>query len=233
VKPRLAAADRAAAVVAWRNLFAVFDAALRLLHPFMPFLTEELWHRLPQRAGARSIALEAYPAAHDAWRDPAAESQMAFLQEVITAARNARAELKLDPKKKVPAECYAADAALGHLLEENLGAVRQLATLSELRFAAAHLEAAGGVVRSTAQFDLRIQYGEAVDLAAELARLRKERDRLARDVDAKRARLADPAFRSRAPEQVVESLEATLHERETEFAKLAARLERLEKSGGN
>ena len=62
VKPAMADADREVALAAWRNLFAVFEAALRLLHPFMPFLTEEMWHRLPQRADARSIALERFPA---------------------------------------------------------------------------------------------------------------------------------------------------------------------------
>ncbi len=61
VKPDLQSTDKERAVVAWRNLFAVFEAALRLLHPFMPFLTEELWHQFPQRAGAKSIALERFP----------------------------------------------------------------------------------------------------------------------------------------------------------------------------
>src|SRR6267154_106189 len=60
VKPELLNADRDRAVAAWRNLFSAFDAALRLLHPFMPFLTEELWHQLPQRAGAKSIALDSF-----------------------------------------------------------------------------------------------------------------------------------------------------------------------------
>ncbi len=58
IKPDLLNPDRERAEVAWKNLFAVFDDALRLLHPFMPFLTEELWHQLPQRAGAKSIALQ-------------------------------------------------------------------------------------------------------------------------------------------------------------------------------
>ena len=61
VKPELNSADRAKAQATWKNLFAAFESALRLLHPFMPFLTEELWHQLPQRAGARSIALDRFP----------------------------------------------------------------------------------------------------------------------------------------------------------------------------
>ena len=69
VKPQLASADREIALAAWRNIFAVLEAALRLLHPVMPFLTEELWHRLPQRAGARSIALERFPARREEWMD--------------------------------------------------------------------------------------------------------------------------------------------------------------------
>ena len=69
--------------MAWRNLFAGFDAALRLLHPFMPFLTEELWHQLPQRAGAKSIALDSYPEALASWNDPEAIKEYGLVQEII------------------------------------------------------------------------------------------------------------------------------------------------------
>jgi valyl-tRNA synthetase len=68
VKPELQGPDRERAVTAWRNLFAAFDAALRLLHPFMPFLTEELWHQLPQPADAKSIALDKFPEAKAHWK---------------------------------------------------------------------------------------------------------------------------------------------------------------------
>jgi len=61
VKPELTSADRKKAQATWMNLFAAFERALRLLHPFMPFLTEELWHQLPQPSGARSIALDRFP----------------------------------------------------------------------------------------------------------------------------------------------------------------------------
>src|SRR4029077_6359816 len=75
IKPELTGANRERATIAWRNLFAAFEAALRLLHPVMPFLTEELWHQLPQRSGAKSIALEHYPEAPENWRNAAALQQ--------------------------------------------------------------------------------------------------------------------------------------------------------------
>ena len=83
VKPELQSADRERAVVAWKNLFAAFDAALRLLHPFMPFLTEELWHQLPQEANAKSIALDRFPEARADWKNAGA-GEVSLIQKVVT-----------------------------------------------------------------------------------------------------------------------------------------------------
>ncbi len=228
VKPQLASPDRAVAIAAWRNIFAALDAALRLLHPVMPFLTEELWHRLPQPEGARSIALDKFPELQASWTDTAADDSMAILQEIVVAARNIRAELKLDPKRKVPAELFATGPMRRNLVQENLDAILRLASLSELRIMAGHLDAAGGAVRSTAAFDLRIAYGEAIDKKAEVARLQKEIDRLAKDIESKQKRLADENFTSKAPEKVVAGLRATLAERQLEHTKLCDRLRQFE-----
>ena len=219
---------------AWRNLFATLEAALRLLHPFMPFLTEELWHRLPQHSpekdkNARSIALQPFPRPAPQWVDPDADQDVKLLQEVIVAARNIRAELKLDPKRRVAADFKAANPEIREVLEENRGLVLRLGMLSDLRFSEAKLEPTAGPVRSSPQFELQIAYGQTVDLGAELARLRKEKERLARDLDSKQSRLADESFRSRAPAEVVRQLETTFAERQTEFAKLTERLTQLEK----
>ncbi|MCL6480485.1 MAG: valine--tRNA ligase [Firmicutes bacterium] len=232
VKPALIpAADtpaaREAAVAQWRNLFAVFDCALRLLHPVMPFITEELWHRLPQRQNARSIALERFPTPPNSWRDAAAEVDFTLLQEIIAAARNLRAELKLEPKRKVAAEFSPATPDVQELVAANLEPVLRLAGLASLQVVTGPLATTPGVVRSTAQFDLRIAYSEAVDLAAERHRLDKELERLRRDIAAKRQRLADATFRARAPERVVRDLETALREREVEYRKLADRLAQL------
>jgi valyl-tRNA synthetase len=234
VKPAIAEADGNIAVPAWRNLFAVFDAALRLLHPFMPFLTEELWHRLPQHApekdkNARSIALQPFPRPAPQWSDPDAEEDVELLQEVIAAARNVRAELELDPKRRVAADLAPATAAVRDVLEENRALILRLAALSDLRLSDAKLEPTAGPVRSNAQFDLRIAYGEGAEVGAEVTRLRKEKDRLALDLKSKEKRLADETFRSRAPAEVVRQLEVTFAERQLEFDKLSERLAQLEK----
>jgi valyl-tRNA synthetase len=229
IKPALADANRDAALAAWRNLFAIFDAALRLLHPIMPFLTEELWHRLPQRAGARSIALERFPDPPASWRDAEAEEQVALLQELIVAARNVRAEMKIDPKRPVAADLSSPDAVVRSAVEQNRDAIVRLAILSDLRLSAQQVDSPNGAVRATARFDLRITHGETLDVPAELARLTKEKDRLERDIESKCARLSDETFRGKAPAKIVQQMEATLEQRRVELGKAIERLAHLEK----
>src|SRR5277367_3366501 len=232
VKPELQNADRERAVVAWRNLFAGFDAALRLLHPFMPFLTEELWHQLPQRAGGKSIALDAFPVVGAKWLNVSAEREVAFLQEVIGAVRNIRAEMKLDPKKKVEADVSVADAGLLAVAEANRDFLVRLALLSELRLTGEKLVAAGGAARSSAQFDVRIAFAaETVDVGAELVRLKKEIEGLEKAIAAKERQLGDETFLSRAPEKIVNGLKATLEQQKIELRKLVERRKELEGAG--
>lgn len=228
VKPQLASADRETAIAAWRNIFAMLEAALRLLHPVMPFLTEELWHRMPQSDGARSIAFERFPEAHADWADAAAEREMATLQEFIISVRNLRAEMKLDPKRKVAADLFTKDPAMRTLAVDNADPLHRLATLSALNISSDHLDSAGGAVRSTAQFDVRIAHGEGVDKPAEIAKLKKEIERLAKDIESKKTRLADETFLNKAPAKIVEDLRATLAGREVEHHKLLERIKQLE-----
>ena len=227
-KPQLASTNRDTAIAAYRNIFAMLEAALKLLHPVMPFLTEELWHKLPRKDLASSIALAPYPQARPAWNDPAAEREMSVLQEIVVAARNIRAEMKLDQKKTVGADFSTGDPAIRKLVEQNLEPLLRLATLSELSFSSSRLDPSGGAIRSSSQFDLRIAHGARVDKQAELTRLKKETDRLAKDIESKKNRLADQAFRQKAPPEIVRGIEATLAERQIEHQKLLERLAQLE-----
>ena len=227
VKPRLSDPDREVSLAAWRNIFAVLESALRLLHPVMPFLTEELWHKLPKHHASRSIALERFPEPRADWSDPTSEADMATLQEIIIAARNIRAEMKLDQKRKVAADFSTADPEIRKLVEQNLDPLLRLASLSALQISTGHLDSAGGSVRSTAQFDLRIAYGEGVDKQAEIAKLKKEIERLAKDIESKQKRLADEVFLSKAPGKIVDDLKTTLAARQIEHQKLLDRLKQL------
>jgi valyl-tRNA synthetase len=231
VKPELQSADRERAVVAWKNLFAIFDAALRLLHPLMPFLTEELWHQLPQAPGAKSIALQAFPAVANHWKNPQARESFASIQQVIGEFREIRAQMKLETRKKVPADFSASSTALRDLITRHRDGLQRLASLSDLKISAEHLPQDGGLLRSTAQFDARIaNVAEAADSALELPRLRKEIDRISKDIASKEKQLEDPTFRNRAPGKIILGMEATLQERRIELNKLSVRLAQLEKS---
>ena len=215
-------------MVAWKNLFAAFDTSLRLLHPFMPFLTEELWHQLPQRPGDKSIALQAFPAAPAKSSEQSRVNEFALVQDVIKELRNVRAEMKLDPKKKIAAEFYSYYEYIRATIQRNLDGILRLAILSNLKISANRLAQAGGTVRSTAQFDLRIAYSDTMDMEAELARVYKEIERLKNDIGSKEKQLADETFRSRAPEKIIRGMEATLEERRVELKKLQERLRQLE-----
>ncbi len=237
IKPSLSAGNLEDAVTAWRNLFAAFENALRLLHPFMPFLTEELWHRLPQNPAAEgmtaSIALERFPEPAFHWANPEAEEQTGLLQEIVAAARNIRAELKIEPKTRVPAEVFAADLEIRDTIERNRDMVERLALLAPLGILKEKPAADGGAIRATARFELRIAGPANSDVQADLARLRKEHERLLRDIEGKRSRLADEVFRRKAPPEVIQQMEARLSERRVELDKVAARLAQLGAAGAN
>ncbi len=228
VKPQLAASDREIALAAWRNIFAVLEAALRLLHPVMPFLTEELWHRLPQREGARSIALDRFPEPIKKWIDIDAEVEMALIKEIVAAARNIRAELKAEQKKKVNAYIYIGDPLVSAVANQNREAIKLLAVLSELFITNTPIDPVGFGFRAATNFDLKIPNEGAVDKQADIARVKRDIDRLTKDIASKTARLSDENFRNKAPKNIVIDLEAKLAEREAELNKLIENLTMLE-----
>ena len=227
VKPQLTDQDRDVAIAAWRNIFAAFDAALRLLHPIMPFLTEELWHRLPQPAGARSIALALYPEPRPEWRNEAAELSVARLQEIAIATRDARSESKLDPKKDFVAQIVPNDAAYRHLVQQYHAQLRT-STHAAYQIVSGPLSPISAAIRTTANFEVRVAHAEGIDKQTEIAKLKKEIDRVAKDIEAKKSRLADETFLSKAPPKIIDDLKATLASRIIEHQKLLDRMVQLE-----
>ena len=228
MKPRLAAENgaQAAARAAFANIVAVFEGALRLLHPFMPFITEEIWHAIYDgKPPAKSIALVEYPAADPVQRDLDAETEMAILQDLIVNVRNLRAELKVEPRQRVPIQVHAVDG-VRQMIEHNRGAVERLATVDNLEFVETSLAKAGGA-RATSRFEVRVVYEKKIDKAAERQRLQKELEGLEREMEGKRRQLGNDSFLQKAPPHVVEGLRKRLAELEVLREKASAALHAL------
>src|ERR1700678_4285567 len=181
IKPRLnfeEGADKTQARAACGNLVSLFDASLRLLHPVMPFITEEIWQAMYEgQPPLKSIALAGYPKADEKQFDLNAETEMAILQDLIVNVRNVRAELKVEPKLKVPIEVFAHEPTIRTMIEQNRGAVERLAHVEKIEFVDSSLARHPGA-RSTARFDVRIIYEKKIDMAAERELLAKELEKL-------------------------------------------------------
>ena len=153
------------------------------------------------------------------------------MQEIIIAARNIRAEMKLDPKAKLQPQLRGfVERGPRSTVENNFETIVRLGNVTSPLSSHAPFDSTKGVIRSTKDFELvHSPTTQTFDVQAELARLRKELDRLTKDIASKQSRLADETFRSRAPEHIVKGLETTLAERRTEFEKAGERLAQLER----
>ena len=182
----------------WRNLLSTFEKALRLMHPAMPFLTEELWQRLAKGATnqPRSIALAAYPAYKAEAHDAEAERQMALLQGIITTARNLRAEMKVDPKAQM-------EGTLSTAGEEKAVASAQLEAI--LKLANLKLTVTDG------HEGLKIKASEQ-QMEAQRNRLIKENEQLEKNIANHERQLGDEKFMAKAPAKVTDGMRTKLAE---------------------
>ncbi len=232
IKPRLnfeEGADMAAARVACANLVNLFEASLRLLHPVMPFITEEIWHAMYDgKPPLKSIALASYPAAEEKQIDLGAETEMAILQDLIVSVRNLRAELKVEPKVKVPIEVFAHEPEIRAMLEKNLEAVLldRPANVEKITFVESPLANLPGA-RSTSRFDVHAIYEKKIDVAAERARLTKELEKMEKQLASSQGRLGDEQFLKKAPAPVVEGLRKQTEEATILREKIVAKLKEL------
>jgi valyl-tRNA synthetase len=202
-------------------LLHVLESSLRLLHPVMPFLTEEIWQRLPH-AGA-TIALAPYPRAEAGRRDPEAEREVTLLMEVVGRVRNMRAELNIDPGKRVRLVFQSHLPEAGALVRRQSALLSNLARLEEVREVAG-LDAIGPAARAVAAgLDLALPVGDLLDLAGEEKRLERDIEKLRAERASHLRKLDNADFIGRARPEVVEKTRRIASE-------LGEKLERLERT---
>jgi valyl-tRNA synthetase len=202
----------------WRNTLAAFETALRLLHPAMPFLTEELWQRLATDRVTRpvSIAVALYPQYRQEVTDYAAEREIGILQEIVSMARTLRTEAKLDPKQELEGALYSRNSAL-EVAQRHAMAIQKLANV-KLAFKS---EAApkAPAMRSTVQFDLVLQVPKSQE-DTQRKRMEKEREQLVKNIANSERQLGDEVFLGKAPAKVVETIRQKLADYQAQLRKI-------------
>jgi valyl-tRNA synthetase len=221
----------AARAVTQRTLVEVLETTLRLLHPFMPFISEELWQRLPHTgdsvpAPARSIMIAPFPKASRKARDPEAERLMAPLLDVVSAIRTIRSESRISPAVELAVTVRPASPAVATSLVSSAGIIGGLARAA-ITVAADGARPASSAMATTPSGDVLVRLEGVVDFDAERQRLRKEIEKARKEIAFLEGKLGRPEFVERAPAEVVERERARLTEQRETERKLAASLAAL------
>lgn len=225
-KPDLTSDDPARKAMAQKVLWTALSEILVLLHPVMPFVTQEIWSNLPATPGD-DISRMPYPTSRPQCADADTEAAMSLLQESIVAVRNIRGELNIAPSKDLSVMVRPASEAHAATLAANEELIRRLARVTSLEVGAEVKPPKASASQVVQGGELFVPLAGAVDFDAELARLDKELAKATKDVEVVSRKLANKDFVAKAPKDVVEKEKeklATAQERQEKLAKLQERL---------
>jgi valyl-tRNA synthetase len=205
------------------TMYHVLETTLRVAHPMIPFITEEIWQRLPRREGDEaSIMISPWPRADAAIVDEAAERDMAVLQEIVSEIRRFRHDHQISPRQRI--DVVVAQGPAADLVARYAEEVKSIAVLSDVRTG----PRPDGWSRAMAgPTEIYLPLGELVDTGAERSRLEREIDDAGKLAERARSKLDNPRFAAGAPPEVVEKTRGQLAEHETRIEKLRAQLAEL------
>jgi len=214
-----------------QTLVQVLESALRLLHPIMPFITEEIWQRVAPLAGktGQTIMHEPYPVPNPKQVRIDASDEMRWTMAVITGVRNIRGEMNIAPGKPLPLLLQDGSAQDKGYLDANLPYLTALARAESVTWMKPGTDAPESATTLIGKMKLLIPLGSLIDKHAELERLGKEVDRIEKELSKAKTKLSNPDFVARAPKQVVdqehgrvEAFESALNDLRVQHAKVSA-----------
>ena len=206
-------------------LVEVLEKTLRLLHPVMPFVTEEIWQMLPHEG--ESIMIARFPTPDADKRDAAAEEQMARLMRVVTAVRTIRATYEVDRKRRLDATLVAKDPADRAFFAPHEAMIRHLALLTSFTMVAEAGDDAGTIRQPVDAAELRIPMAGLFDVGAETARLSREAEKIGTELRSLAKKLENPQFVDRAKPEVVREARERVQELQDRRVKIDATLREL------
>lgn len=215
-----------------KTLVSVLEAALRLLHPTMPFITEEIWRKISPLAGVEgpSIMVQPFPTASATTRDDEATREVDWIKSVVSGVRNIRGEMNLDPRRRLPVLIEGGTDDDLALIDQHRDLISELARLESI----VKLEGDDAPESATSligHMKVLVPLDSVVDRDAELQRLQKEIDRITKDLDRCRSKLDNASFVERAPKEVVDKERQRATELESALSEIRGKFDRFEKLG--
>ncbi len=205
-----------------RTLVRVLEVILRLAHPFMPFISEEIWQRIKGQAGVQgeTLMLQPWPVANESRIDAAAEGDIEWVKQLMLGVRQIRGEMKISMAKRIDIIVANASASDQRRLADFEPLLNKLAKLESVRVLAAGEEAPMSATTLVGDMEVLVPMAGLIDKDAELARLDKEIGRLEGEVKRVGGKLANEGFVAKAPAEVLEKERAKLTEAEQALAKM-------------
>ena len=209
-------------------LYKVLEKSLRMLHPFMPFITEEIWQKLPHEKEVLgdSIMIQAWPHIQKQIISKEAEDDMAILIELVSSIRNMRSIWNVEPQKAIEAMINVHDKEKEAFIGENSDFMKRLGRISELEVGriAKPKSSAVSIVRA---FEVYLPLEGLIDFEKEKARLAKEEKRMEQEIRSLKTRLGDESFLSKAPKEVVENQRKHKEEVEAQLVKMRENIKEI------
>jgi valyl-tRNA synthetase len=212
-----------------RTLIRVLETILRLTHPLMPFITEEIWQKIKPLAGAtgETIMHAHYPAADDSKIDQQALKDVEWLQTVILGVRNIRGEMNISPAKDLNILFKNGSADDQQRLQANQQFLKKLASLESVTWLNAGDPEPMSATALVGQMEILVPMAGIIDKDAEIARLTKESNKLQQDIERTEAKLGNAAFVEKAPAEVVETERKRVNENKVAVEKLREQIQKI------